>query len=1053
MGIAIRSRITRSVLVLAAIIAVAINYSPPTSAVSAGLNNTSPMPTNSAPSGMFHHRIRFNELGHHNDVQLDVYMDANQQKVISIDRFECFKRFNGNVNANTPILRIIMEGATTTQQTITASNLCSNSGSDLFRNFTLPFPKSNPNLSGKYFVSVTIEYITPLAYLDGTVAGPTQRNAIGFTARVVGDNTALLAPVSGGGRNYSLLANQSGGNSSFRIPFATTCGVAADGSRRPVKIYDADVTSTFGQLEVEIFKKGTNEAVQLFRNGETIGSLVNNDTKFIAGPGAGNRENTGFDFVPVTGQKYVLKISQLYNGNAVDIGLPGGMDTIYGAIKCTKPGEDLPIQASVSIAPVAAISQSDIEPGEPTSAIAYASVNDFPDLYAQEWPYNEVAMQRAVNTGQTATRVTYNTQQGEEAVNVEADKQIQCADGVYRAPVNCADLGRFQCNDNVDRDSCGTYNWRCNRKVSAGGGTINYNSSASTRIPGNAPANCQTNNDDHFIQCADGNYRAPSNCDDLGTFRCNDNVGRDSCGEYNWFCSWNSDSRYVNYNANTQAGMNGCKIYKYYCKDTNGNYISSGENWQYRTFNNLVRAECNNQWDCPSPSPVRGFGSDDSSANCKIFRCFISTDVSYGTWYEPDGIGQAHLRCDFRCSDGAGSWGAGDHAILSSAGAQGKWDAGDMNCYYQPSFTIGCYISDGVTTTTVYDTVTGNGNWCVRNITVQGSPTIGGIVCSTTTVFTPPNGAAWPGPGKALTQSWSFSVAGPDSDCVRVVSKPTFKVFGGDVSAGSTFASTTCTNDFSNSSIVGWSGSATGFNGSHTEFGALASGSVFGFASSKKQGNVPSGLTFANTSVSGERFGGDFGPMPCITNHASLKPADAQVMSSLEANRPSGSYEYNSSNINTSPTIGKGKQFIIYRTGDLNIDSNIRYERSGWATLDDIPALKVVVKGDIFIGPGVAELNGVYVAQPRDDGSGGRIFTCAGVANSDTFTNCSQTLTVNGAFIAKRVVLGRSFGTQIQGTTAEIFRYLPELWLTKWPQAGSSNSIRYDSMTNLAPIL
>ncbi len=1058
MGIAIRPTIIKSLLLIVAVVAVTVtDVQPAGAAVTASLDSTSPKAGNSGPAGIFHHRIRYNNLGEHNDVKLDVYMDTNTRKDIRINKIDCDTNLQAGVSPSTNILKVTMTGATgTTIENITAANLCNQSNSGLFRVYNLPVPRYSSTLQ-KYYVSVSIEYITPDNFLERNNT-PTDRNAIGFTVNVLNSSTSKLAPVSTNSRNYSVLANTTGGNSGFRIPFALPCGTAADGNRKGIKIYDADVTELFGQLEVEVYKKGTDEAVTLYRNGETIGTFdtgFNSGTKFIAGPGAGNRVSTGFDFIPATGQKYVLKISNLYNGNTIDIGMPNGMDTIYGAIPCPIPGQDVPPPpASVSITPVAAISQSDIEPGEQTTGLGYASVENFPDLYAGDYPYNEVAVQNAANTGQTATRVTYNARQGEEAVNQDATKQIQCADGAYRAPTNCADLGTFQCNDNNDRDSCGTYNWQCNRKVSAGGGTINYNSSQNTRIPSNAPANCQTNNNDHFIQCADGNYSAPSNCADLGTFQCDDNVGRDLCSQYKWECTWNSDVRYINNGANTQSGMTNCKIYKYYCKDTNGTYISSGPNFQYQTLSGLERAACTNQWDCPSPSPVRGFGSDDASAPCKIFRCAVYTDVSYGTWYEPDGLAEANKRCDFRCGGGTSTTGPNNgHAWLATAGSNGKWGEGDLNCYYAPSFTITCSIFNGTSTVTVSETVTGNGSWCSRNLTVQGPPNIGGQVCVTTSVSSPPNGAPWPGPGTLNNQPWFFSVAPPDSDCVTVVSKPTFKVFGGDVSAGSTFATTSCTNNYPGSSIVGWSGSATGFNGSHTEFGAFASGDTYGFASSKKQGNVPSGLTFANTSVSGERFGGSFGPMPCIADHAALKPVGVPSMGSLQSNPASGSYQYNSPNITNGPTINRGKQYTIYPTGDLTIGSNILYDRSGWTTLEDIPALKVVVKGDIFINPGVTILNGVYVAQPRDDGTGGNIYTCAGVANIDTFNNCGQALTVNGAFIAKRVVLGRSFGTQRQGTTAEVFRYLPELWLTKWPQAPSANSLRYDSITNLAPIL
>ena len=135
------------------------------------------------------------------------------------------------------------------------------------------------------------------------------------------------------------------------------------------------------------------------------------------------------------------------------------------------------------------------------------------------------------------------------------------------------------------------------------------------------------------------------------------------------------------------------------------------------------------------------------------------------------------------------------------------------------------------------------------------------------------------------------------------------------------------------------------------------------------------------------------------------------------------------------------------------------YDRTsggGWASVEDIPGLKVVVTGNISIDPAVSQLDGIYVAQPDSSGNGGNIYTCADVSgnpisNHDT---CKQAvLTVNGSFIAKRVVLGRTAGTAITGQPAEVFNYLPEVWFTDWPDADAQKGFRYDSISNLPPIL
>lgn len=322
-----------------------------------------------------------------------------------------------------------------------------------------------------------------------------------------------------------------------------------------------------------------------------------------------------------------------------------------------------------------------------------------------------------------------------------------------------------------------------------------------------------------------------------------------------------------------------------------------------------------------------------------------------------------------------------------------------------------------------------------------------------------------PSPG-VYTLSWQFArngtsavIGGGCSGSIAVVVKPAVKVMGGDVSAGNAFPSAGVCNAsaYASSSITGWPGNAT-YNGSSTEFGAYAPGPIFGFATSKRQAAMsPSGLAFANTTqIAGisDWYGGSFGSMPCIADHAGMKPAGITSTAASLSTLASGSYQYTSSAISGTPTIGRGKQVVLYRTGDLYINSNILYQRSGWATKADIPALKIVVSGNIYIAPGVTELNGVFIAQPTAATNTGVINTCSGVANANLYASCRTPLTVNGVFTAKRVDLRRTNGSASQGTTAETFRYLPEVWMADWPEVNNGvPTLRYDSMSNLAPIL
>jgi hypothetical protein len=177
---------------------------------------------------------------------------------------------------------------------------------------------------------------------------------------------------------------------------------------------------------------------------------------------------------------------------------------------------------------------------------------------------------------------------------------------------------------------------------------------------------------------------------------------------------------------------------------------------------------------------------------------------------------------------------------------------------------------------------------------------------------------------------------------------------------------------------------------------------------------------------------------------------------------PGNPYSYTGGVINGG-SVGNNQQVVIYVDGDLTINSDITYSGAGtWADLAQIPSVKVVVSGDIKINRSVRNLSGTFIAQPRADGTGGRIFTCTNGANlyaeSQLVANCSNDLTVYGSFVAKSIRFlrvgghvgqadpGDAFG---QGTAAEKFIYGPELWARN---TGQNSSDGYDSLTSLPPV-
>jgi len=291
----------------------------------------------------------------------------------------------------------------------------------------------------------------------------------------------------------------------------------------------------------------------------------------------------------------------------------------------------------------------------------------------------------------------------------------------------------------------------------------------------------------------------------------------------------------------------------------------------------------------------------------------------------------------------------------------------------------------------------------------------------------------------------------PNPPDFPVTNKPYFEVDGGDISAGagmSTGGADCAVASNTNAGIVSWNrGSAGGYGGAGTQFAALALGHLQDFATGQGSGYVPSGLAFANTSdaginVAGGLFGGNFDGIDC-----------------------SADYFANANNIQTgnitlgAQSIPNGEHRTIYVDGNVYITGNITFSGS-YALASDVPSFSLVVKGNIYIAPGVTQLDGFYIAQASSgSATNGVIYTCASAPftaaplNRNLQNTCSTALTVNGSFNARQVWLLRTAGT-LSTTPAEKFNYVPELWLSAPFDNGlGGTSGDYDSITSLPPVL
>lgn len=292
--------------------------------------------------------------------------------------------------------------------------------------------------------------------------------------------------------------------------------------------------------------------------------------------------------------------------------------------------------------------------------------------------------------------------------------------------------------------------------------------------------------------------------------------------------------------------------------------------------------------------------------------------------------------------------------------------------------------------------------------------------------------SGWIGPGNDITGQ----VARTDEDCNKVVDRPFVRAYGSDVFSGGKFGQPGAGTSGDIKTYLKRAtnvpeGSSFGA-GSGVEFGAFALGVIertsdlsTGFNSASLRSSAPaapSGLAFASP---GAGFGGDFASAHMATDYFnSTKKHDTQVTNPVSSQAVNGLPDRQQSGFKPSGklTLTGGTNYnshhSLYVDGDVFISDNIAYGGSGgWANLDAIPSFALYVKGNIYIKNSVNKLDGLYVAQPKDDGSGGgKIYTCADASGNlfgsgNIFTQCRNQLKVNGSFIAQETKLLRTAGT------------------------------------------
>jgi hypothetical protein len=266
--------------------------------------------------------------------------------------------------------------------------------------------------------------------------------------------------------------------------------------------------------------------------------------------------------------------------------------------------------------------------------------------------------------------------------------------------------------------------------------------------------------------------------------------------------------------------------------------------------------------------------------------------------------------------------------------------------------------------------------------------------------------------------------------------EPYLRAYGNDVIACDLPGTTTDYNGAinTNGTYVGPSTQAN-WRGSASELAFFAAGQVNTFMPGALRNRTPV-LSLAFSNVVGG-FGGRFGGGCEIRELPN--PTGYDTGGNLgQLNSLDGRYQRTgATTIASSPSLNiNNRNIVIFVTGDITIANNITYNTGGAWNIDTIPSVKVFATGNIYIAPGVSQLDGEYVA-------GGRLFTCATSStsiNSATFINdnCRTPLVINGNIKAERIHFLRANGSLLSGTsleahanpnTAESIRFSPDAYL------------------------
>lgn len=306
-----------------------------------------------------------------------------------------------------------------------------------------------------------------------------------------------------------------------------------------------------------------------------------------------------------------------------------------------------------------------------------------------------------------------------------------------------------------------------------------------------------------------------------------------------------------------------------------------------------------------------------------------------------------------------------------------------------------------------------------------------------------------------------------DTHCFEVFqqSHPFLDTEGGDVHAGTQFASAPCLLDSSDPNYTAprtITGTTDGGSiGSKADYILSASGTVVdsGSGSLRRRFGSGRGANFNDVTFGNDSPLGHYGEVCRSDLAAELDDGGVASPGIISAaSIPNNAVTVYNGNLTISGgNLSNGQQKTVVVKGNVYISNSITRSTSGYTNKNAIPSFAVITTGNIYIAPGVTEIYGVYYAGTKTNR--GIINTCSNSSGSGpsivaNANNCSNPLTVNGMLMASEIVLRRTSSGVDSFTTrqpAEQVTFQPGLLLNAPP--GLSNLLtQFDFGGELPPV-